>query len=91
MSGPRVLGTTLFKKRLLQAQGWRIVNVPYFEWETLTDARGQEEYLQTKLASVSTGSTGSTGAAQASVLETAAESPGRQRRHRATRSKKGWV
>ena len=48
----RASGSTLFKRRLLAAQGWKCVTVPYFEWGELKPGRKpQEDYLRHKLAS----------------------------------------
>jgi hypothetical protein len=44
----RELGATLFKRRMLAKQGWRLVCVPYFEWVSLAPHQ-QPSYLQTKL------------------------------------------
>ena len=30
---PRPNGNTLLRRRLLEASGWRVVSVPYFEWD----------------------------------------------------------
>ena len=44
-------GATVLKHRQLRAQGWRIVVVPYFEWDELTSIADQCEYLHRKLQS----------------------------------------
>ena len=45
------LGHLRLRRRLLGARGWRVVSVPFFEWEHVgQDHVGQEEYLRDKLA-----------------------------------------
>jgi len=48
---PKMLGQYVFKHRLLTKQGWRVVCVPYFEWDALADGAQREAYLQAKLRS----------------------------------------
>ena len=43
-------GPTLLKHRQLQAAGWRVVSVPYFEWGGLDSPREQRAYLSRRLA-----------------------------------------
>eukprot|EP00850_Spirogloea_muscicola_P016153 SM000129S26140 [mRNA] locus=s129:281260:283715:+ [translate_table: standard] len=46
------LGATVLKRRQLRRLGWRLVAIPFYEWEEL---RGEEEmwrYLQNKLAAM---------------------------------------
>eukprot|EP00850_Spirogloea_muscicola_P014108 SM000099S25214 [mRNA] locus=s99:278489:280926:- [translate_table: standard] len=46
------LGATVLKRRQLRVLGWRLVAIPFYEWEQL---RGEEEmwrYLQNKLAAM---------------------------------------
>ncbi len=45
----RRLGHTLLRDRLLQAQGYRVVAVPFYEWESLGAIRDQRKrgaYIQ---------------------------------------------
>jgi very-short-patch-repair endonuclease len=44
-----MLGRYRFKHRLLRAQGWDVVCVPYFEWNALTTAEARGAYLEGKL------------------------------------------
>jgi hypothetical protein len=39
-------GSTLLKRRLLQLAGWRIISVPYFEWNELADSMAKVTYLR---------------------------------------------
>eukprot|EP00808_Paulinella_micropora_P009467 g9372.t1 len=49
-SRPRYNNITLCKQRLLRAMGWRVVSVPFFEWDALgTSERGS--YMRRKCAS----------------------------------------
>ena len=44
------LGPTVLKRRILQTQGWRYVNVPFFEWQLSTnDDAWKEDYILGKL------------------------------------------
>ena len=45
-------GATLMKQRLLQAAGWRVVNVAFYEWDALNDCDAQREYLHGKLCDI---------------------------------------
>ena len=42
-------GATRLKRRLLAARGLRVVSVPHYEWDFLTDAQ-QDAYLSAKLS-----------------------------------------
>ena len=42
---PVVDGSTRFKHRLLTAMGWKVLHVPYFNWNALGSPEQQEEYL----------------------------------------------
>ena len=52
----RELGRTVLKRRQLGALGWRLVAVPFFEWEEFNDfssaheAANRDAYLKAKLA-----------------------------------------
>lgn len=45
----KVLGPTALRTRLLEAQGFHVVSVPYFEWEAIASEDGRMQYLQQKL------------------------------------------
>ena len=49
-NAPLPLGPTLMKRRHLAAQGWRLMDVPWSDWDALPDARAQASYLDTRLA-----------------------------------------
>jgi hypothetical protein len=38
-------GSTMLKQRLLRLAGWRIISVPYFEWDELEDSTAKVSYL----------------------------------------------
>ena len=40
------LGSTVLRDRLLQAEGYTVVSVPWFEWEVLQGGEAQGRYLQ---------------------------------------------
>jgi hypothetical protein len=41
------LGALRLRRRLLRARGWRLVSVPFYEWEQVAhDATEQEAYLR---------------------------------------------
>ena len=42
-------GTTLLKRRLLAAAGWRVVSVPFYEWDALEGRTERGAYLQRQL------------------------------------------
>ena len=41
-------GATWLRRRLLEARGLRVISVPYYEWDNLTDA-APDAYLSAKL------------------------------------------
>ncbi|KIZ04722.1 hypothetical protein MNEG_3241 [Monoraphidium neglectum] len=43
------LGSTLLRDRLLAAEGFTVVSVPFYEWEALTSNQARGAYLQAKL------------------------------------------
>ena len=45
-------GPTLLKRRLLEAAGWRVVSVPFYEWNGLREPQEQREYLDRRLGAV---------------------------------------
>lgn len=45
----RRLGSTLLRDRLLAAEGFTVVSVPFYEWEALTSNQARGAYLQAKL------------------------------------------
>eukprot|EP00808_Paulinella_micropora_P014127 g16139.t1 len=47
---PRPLGATLLKKRILQAMGWRVLSVPYFEWAQCASDKEKTNYIRTGLS-----------------------------------------
>ena len=46
---PRINGTTAFKHRLLEALGWRVIHIPYFEWNEQRTWNDKKAYLRQKL------------------------------------------
>ncbi|EOD25459.1 hypothetical protein EMIHUDRAFT_237685 [Emiliania huxleyi CCMP1516] len=44
-------GPTLLKQRLLRAAGWRVISVPFYEWDGFATANGQQTYLERASAS----------------------------------------
>ena len=42
-------GATTFKSRLLEMRGWRVVHIPYFEWDELRTRNDKKAYLRRKL------------------------------------------
>eukprot|EP00854_Cymbomonas_tetramitiformis_P001711 gene1711-2371_t len=46
-----ITGATRLRQRLLLATGWRIVVIPFFEWEPLEGMAEKGSYLRRKLAS----------------------------------------
>jgi hypothetical protein len=46
----RPLGATMYRNRRLLARGWRVVSVPFFEWDALGGDEGRQElYLEQAL------------------------------------------
>ena len=46
----RELGPTVFKRRMLEGLGWKVVNVPYWEWDGLRNvSAAQDKYLLERL------------------------------------------
>ena len=43
-------GSTLLKRRLLAAAGWRVISVPFYEWDGVATANGQQTYLERAVA-----------------------------------------
>ena len=43
-------GSTLLKRRLLAAAGWRVISVPFYEWDGFATANGQQTYLERAVA-----------------------------------------
>ena len=43
-------GPTLLKRRLLAAAGWRVISVPFFEWDALPTASERQTYLERAVA-----------------------------------------
>ena len=42
-------GATAFKTRLLEALGWRVIHIPYYEWDELRTRNDKKAYLRQKL------------------------------------------
>jgi hypothetical protein len=42
-------GSTQIKRRLLTRANWRVVTVPYYEWDRLGSAEAQQQYLREAL------------------------------------------
>ncbi|EOD13643.1 hypothetical protein EMIHUDRAFT_246741 [Emiliania huxleyi CCMP1516] len=42
-------GPTLLKRRQLMAAGWRVINVPYFEWHRLEGPRERRRYIESRV------------------------------------------
>ncbi|KAH8052104.1 endonuclease [Aureococcus anophagefferens] len=62
-AAPRPNGKTRCKRRLLEALGWRVVNIPHFEWERLDTRDQRRAYLADRLTRA-----GRAGAAPAAVV-----------------------
>jgi len=45
-------GSTWLKRRLLASAGWRVVAVPYYEWDALVGAEAQQRYLCDALGTI---------------------------------------
>ena len=43
-------GPTLLKRRLLTAAGWRVISVPFYEWDGFATAKERQTYLQGAVA-----------------------------------------
>ena len=43
-------GQTLLKRRLLAAAGWRVISVPFYEWDGFATAKERQTYLQGAVA-----------------------------------------
>lgn len=48
-SGAVQLGATAMKRRHLQGLGWAVVNVPYIDWDKLTDEASRADYLKRRI------------------------------------------
>jgi very-short-patch-repair endonuclease len=47
-------GSTTFKKKLLRLMGWKVLTIPYWEWQKCNnDSTKQEQYCHQLLASIS--------------------------------------
>ena len=42
-------GATQLRRRMLEARGWEVVSVPYFEWGPLGSSTEKQQYLEQKL------------------------------------------
>ncbi|EOD17329.1 hypothetical protein EMIHUDRAFT_209963 [Emiliania huxleyi CCMP1516] len=47
-------GPTLLKRRLLAAAGWRVISVPFYEWDGFARASERQTYLERAVASLLT-------------------------------------
>ena len=63
--GRIVSGSTLMKRRHLELLGYRLVSVPYFEWNALRGEAEEEEYLSRKIAETRARGNGDVQGAQA--------------------------
>ena len=45
----RLNGFHAFKDRLLEKQGFKVLHIPYFEWQSLAGDAEKEEYLRQML------------------------------------------
>ena len=43
-------GPTLLKRRLLAAAGWRVISVPFYEWDGFATAKERQTYLERAVA-----------------------------------------
>ena len=43
-------GPTLLKRRLLAAAGWRVISVPFYEWDGFARASERQTYLERAVA-----------------------------------------
>mmetsp|Transcript_6329 Transcript_6329/g.18180 ORF Transcript_6329/g.18180 Transcript_6329/m.18180 type:complete len:525 (-) Transcript_6329:251-1825(-) len=50
--GSRVLGHTAMKRRHLAKLGWKVVQIPYFEWDELIGGGAQRRYVNERLEAV---------------------------------------
>ena len=41
----KLKGEHLLKDRLLEKQGYRVLHIPYFEWDMLKSAESKKDYL----------------------------------------------
>jgi hypothetical protein len=71
---PTTNGATLLKRRQLSALGWRVVVVPYWEWDALKDnADKRREYLSRVLQSRGSSLKGDTSSESAPLLKPSIE------------------
>lgn len=71
-------GATTFKTRLLEVRGWRVIHIPYFEWDELRTRNDKKAYLRQKLglSITSDGSSPRSGRSRASSITSSASSSG---------------
>ena len=43
---------TILRNKGLERRGWRVLSIPYFEWQEATDTETHRKYLEDKLAAV---------------------------------------
>ena len=46
-----VAGKTVMRKKLLEARGWKVLSIPFFDWSARTSPVAKQQYLQDKLSS----------------------------------------
>ena len=46
----RRTGSTLLRNRALDGAGWKVVSIPFFEWDALKSMSAQKEYIHGKLS-----------------------------------------
>ena len=61
-------GSTVLKRRLLCMAGWRVLSVPFYEWDPLTDLQAQCQYLKSRLGELDAAASAPTRAAAASSV-----------------------
>ena len=44
-------GRTVMRNKLLEARGWTVVSIPYFQWNSRTSLPAKQQYLRDKLPS----------------------------------------
>mmetsp|Transcript_4631 Transcript_4631/g.11922 ORF Transcript_4631/g.11922 Transcript_4631/m.11922 type:complete len:150 (-) Transcript_4631:146-595(-) len=42
-------GPTRLKSRLLKARGWRVVSIPFYEWDKIATSASKHDYIKAKL------------------------------------------
>ena len=74
---PRINGTTAFKHRLLEALGWRVLHIPYYEWNEQRTWKAKKAYLRQKLGlTAPAGSSSSSGRSRGDSITSSLSSSG---------------